>query len=109
MARVQLDGAALTDWDAFHTASKTAFGFPDFYGRNMDAWVDRLSYLRDDDAMSSFRLQPHELLQIELQHAGLLRQQAPQILAELEFCVAAINERYADYGEKPALELVLRE
>jgi hypothetical protein len=37
-----------------------------------------------------------------------LRQQAPQILAELDFCVTAINERYADYGEKPALQLVLR-
>jgi len=108
MARVQLDGAALTDWDAFHTVSKKAFGFPDFYGRNMDAWVDCLSYLRDDDAMSSFRLQPNEVLEIEVLHADLLRQRAPEILGELEFCVAAINERYADYGEKPALELALR-
>lgn len=107
MAKVQLDGAALTDWDAFHAVSKAAFGFPDFYGNNMNAWVDCLSYLRDDDAMSSFRLQPDEMLSIELLHADCLRQQAPQILEELEFCIAALNERYADYGEKPALELVL--
>jgi hypothetical protein len=108
MARVELDGAALTDWDAFHAASKAAFGFPDFYGNNMDAWIDCLSYLRDDDAMSCFRLQPDEVLKIEVLHTEQLRQQAPQILAELDFCVTAINERYADYGEKPALQLVLR-
>ncbi len=108
MARVQLDGAMLSDWDAFHAVSKKAFGFPDFYGCNMDAWIDCLSYLRDDDAMSSVRLQPQEVLTIELLHSDLLRKQAPQILDELEFCVAAINERYADYGEKPALELALR-
>ena len=65
MAHTQLDGAALTDWTAFHALSKAAFGFPDFYGNNLDAWIDCLSYLRDDDAMSSFRLQPDEVLTID--------------------------------------------
>jgi len=108
MARVQFDGATLTDWPAFHAASKTAFGFPDFYGANLDAWVDCLSYLRDDDAMAAVRLRPDEVLDIEVLHAATLRRQAPDILATLESCVAMINERYADYGEKPALRLLLR-
>ncbi|MGB7481571.1 MAG: barstar family protein [Burkholderiaceae bacterium] len=108
MARVQLDGAALTDWPAFHAASKAAFGFPDFYGANLDAWVDCLSYLRDDDAMASIRLRPGEVLEIEVLHADVLRRQAPDILETLESCVAMINERYADYGEAPALRLLLR-
>jgi RNAse (barnase) inhibitor barstar len=108
MATARLNGEIINNWDSFHTESQQAFGFPDFYGRNMDAWIDCLSYLRDDDAMSTFRLQPDEILQIEVQHADLLRQKAPEILAEMEFCIAAINERYEDYGEKPALSLVLR-
>lgn len=108
MALVQLNGAAITDWDRFHAESAVAFGFPDFYGHNMDAWIDCLSYLRDDDAMSSFHLQPDEVLRIELLQSAVLRQHTPEILQELEFCIAAINERYADYGEKPALQLVLR-
>jgi hypothetical protein len=33
--------------------------------------------------------------------------QAPDILEEMTFCIAGINERYEDYGEKPALALVL--
>ncbi len=55
---VALDGAAMTDWAAFHAQSRQAFGFPDFYGNSLDAWVDCLSYLRDDDGMSAIRLAP---------------------------------------------------
>lgn len=109
MARAQLNGASIFDWPSFHAASKAAFGFPDFYGDNISAWIDCLSYLRDDDAMSCFRLAPNEVLTIQLQHAAQLRRHAPEILAELEFCIAAVNERYADYGERPALQLLLSE
>ena len=108
MAKVQLDGSTITDWTGFHTACKQAFGFPDFYGNNMDAWVDCLSYLRDDDGMTRFKLDADEILEIELLHADSLRQRAPDIFDELTFCIDGINERYADYGEKPALKIVLR-
>ena len=108
MAIVRLNGASITDWPALHSACRNAFGFPEFYGCNMDAWIDCLSYLRDDDGMSRFRLKPDETLRIEVSDAGLMRQSAPEILDELEFCVGVINDRYADYGENPALELVLR-
>lgn len=108
MAAIRLNGEAITDWPSFHDASKAAFGFPDFYGHNMNAWIDCLSYLRDEEGMTRFRLQPDETLRIEISNADLLRQKAPEILDELAFCVAAINERYEDYGEKPALELLLR-
>ncbi|SNS39767.1 Barstar (barnase inhibitor) [Noviherbaspirillum humi] len=108
MATVTLDGAAIADWPAFHAQCRDAFGFPDFYGNNMDAWVDCLSYLRDDEGMTRFQLGPDELLQIEIANADALRRQAPDILPTLEDCVEMINERYEDYGEKPALALTLR-
>jgi len=108
MATVRINGAVITDWDSFHTECQNAFGFPGFYGRTMDAWVDCLSYLRDDDTMSVFRLKPDETLKIEVQDADLLRKHASDILEEMAFCIGGINERYEDYGEKPALELILR-
>lgn len=108
MATVQLDGARISDWPSFHNECRQAFGFPDFYGNNMDAWIDCLSYLRDDEGMTQFRLAPNETLQIDISNAELMRRQAPEILDELAFCIGLINERYADYGEKPALELILR-
>jgi hypothetical protein len=107
MATVQLNGEAITDWDSFHKTCAAAFGFPEFYGRTMDAWVDCLSYLRDDENMTRFRLKPNEVLQITISHAESLRKNLPDLLEEVAFCIAGINERYDDYGEKPALELKL--
>ena len=41
IVRVSLD--RVTDWDSFHTRFAEVLGFPDFYGRNMNAWVDCLT------------------------------------------------------------------
>jgi len=106
MALAQLDGDKITDWASFHALSQQVFGFPDTYGHNLNAWVDCLSYLRDEDGMSRFKLFPNEVLKIELLHAEALRARHPEIVDEMAFCIDAINERYSDYGEKPALELV---
>ena len=67
-----------------------------------------MSYLRDADGMSKFHLKPNEMLEIVIKDSTLLRAKAPDLLEEVTFCVAGINERYEDYGEKPALALVLR-
>jgi RNAse (barnase) inhibitor barstar len=45
MPLVRIDGTRLQSWDAFHSAFASAFGFPDFYGRNMDAWIDCMTSL----------------------------------------------------------------
>lgn len=108
MAKVHLNGAAIRDWPSFHRECQIKFGFPDFYGGNMDAWIDCLSGLRDNDGMSAFTLAPNETLQIEIANSAVLQNQAPQILATLPDCVDAVNERYAENGENPALELLLR-
>ena len=108
MATAELNGAAITDFDSFHAACKAALGFPDTYGNTMDAWVDCLSYLRDEDGMSKFRLKPNEVLEIVIKDAAAMKAAAPDILEEVSYCVAGINERYDDYGEKPALKLTLR-
>jgi hypothetical protein len=108
MASAELNGAAIADAASFHAECRRAFGFPESYSNSMDAWVDCLSYLRDDENMTRFRLKPNEVLQIVVKDAAGLRERAPDLLEEVAFCVAGINERYQDYGEKPALELVLR-
>lgn len=105
MATVRLDGQAIRDWPSFHRECRIKFGFPDFYGNNMDAWVDCLSTLREGDGMAAFHLGADETLRIELLHSSALRHRAPHIFAALEECTAAVNERYQENGEKQALEL----
>lgn len=108
MPTVRLDGRQIGSWPAFHDACRSAFGFPDFYGCNMSAWIDCLSGLRDDDGMSAFVLAPEDVLEIEVLHADTLRRQAPDILDALQECTDEVNERYMENGEKPALSLELR-
>ena len=108
MAIAELKGTAIVDMASFHAESKKAFGFPDTYANTMDAWIDCMSYLRDEDGMSKFRLFANEALQIVVLDAAILREKAPDVLEELTYCVAGLNERYEDYGEKPALQLILK-
>ena len=108
MAVAELNGAAIVDEASFHAQSRAAFGFPASYANSIDAWVDCLSYLRDEDGMSSVRLKKDEVLHIVVTHSEALRERAPDVLEEMAFCIIGINERYEDYGEKAALELELR-
>ena len=108
MATAELDGTAIHDWDSFHAESRRAFGFPDSYSNSMDGWVDCLGYLRDDDGMSRFRLGDDEMLDVVIKGADAMRAAVPDIFEEMAYCIGGINERYEDYGDKPALRLVLR-
>ena len=108
MAVVQLNGAAIVDEASFHQESRRAFGFPASYADSIDAWVDCMSYLRDDENMTSFQLKPNEVLEIVILEADKMKAAVPDLLEELSFCVGGINERYEDYGEQPALKLTLR-
>ena len=108
MASAELNGASIIDWESFHGQCRQAFGFPEYYANTIDAWVDCLSYLRDEDGMTKFRLKPNEVLEIVVKDSEGLRARLPDLLEEVTFCIAGINERYEDYGEKPALALVLK-
>lgn len=56
MATVRLNTNQITDWASFHLVCKEAFGFPEFYGANMNAWIDCMSYLTEEDGMTRFKL-----------------------------------------------------
>ncbi len=43
MAYASILMSNISSWKEFHEASHVAFGFPDFYGRNNNAWIDCLS------------------------------------------------------------------
>ena len=108
MAQVQLDGRTITGWDAFHDQCTTAFGFPGFYGRNMNAWIDCLTDVRSGDGMSRFELGPEELLIIEVLDAEAFNRQVPEVFDALVECTASVNRRQIEAGERPALYLLVR-
>jgi len=107
MASVVLDTEAIKDFETFHTECARTFGFPSFYGRNMGAWVDCLSYLPQGDGMSSFTLGPEEQLVIHVPGYESFSKRAGEVSAAMLECVAFVNRRYVGAGDKPRLALVL--
>ena len=105
--RAQLDGSVITGWDSFHDQSASVFGFPAFYGRNMNAWIDCLTYVREGDGMSRFRLGPEAPLVIDVLNSKAFKRNAPEVFEAFLDCVAFVNGRQAGAGELPALHVVL--
>ena len=108
MADVTLDTKRIRDWETFHDVCAQAFGFPEFYGRNMNAWIDCLTYLDEGDGMSRFMLSPGEYLYIHLPNFEVLQALVPEVAQALLDCTAFVNRRYAEGGGSPRLSLVLR-
>jgi hypothetical protein len=106
MATVRLDTSSISDWNSFHTTCRETFGFPDFYGRNMDAWIDCLAYLDEGDGMSRFHLGLGETLNIEITDTEPFKSRVPEIFDALVECTAFVNQRYLAAGKSPLLSLV---
>ncbi|WP_046658409.1 barstar family protein [Lysobacter capsici] len=91
---VTVDADDITDADSFHAVFASAFGFPDFYGRNMNAWIDCLTSLDDPDAgMSAVHVRRDESLILAVEHAQGFKQRCPRLFAAMVECAAFVNWR----------------
>lgn len=106
MATVRLDTSLISDWESFHLTCREVFGFPDFYGMNMNAWIDCLTYLDEGDGMSQFHLAPGETLNIEVSDTESFKSRLPEIFDALVVCSTNVNQRYLEAGKSPLLLLV---
>lgn len=106
MHLIEIDGAAVTDAVSFHNSFATAFGFPTFYGRNLDAWIDCMSCLDEPESgMSLITVAPSEILVIQVRNADIMKKLCPELwLAFLE-CVAFANWRRVEQGAPPLLSV----
>ena len=53
MPIVDIAVSQITDWQSSHDVFATTLGFPDFYGRNMNAWIDCLTYRHENDGTAN--------------------------------------------------------
>ncbi len=103
---VEIDGSRIIDWNSFHDVFAEAFGFPEFYGRNMDAWVDCLTYLDEpEDKMTKVHVGSGHVIVIQIQHAMEFKQRCPEQYAALIECAAFVNWRRIEMGEEPVTAL----
>jgi RNAse (barnase) inhibitor barstar len=106
MAVVRLNTEQITDWASFHQVCKEAFGFPDFYGANMNAWIDCLSYLTEDGGMTKFILSDDEKLYIELTNTEDFNSRVPEIFDALVEYSSFVNNRYLEENQTAKIALI---
>jgi hypothetical protein len=103
---VTLDTRQMTDWESFHSVFADAFGFPDFYGRNMDAWIDCMTYLDDPGArMTSVHSPPGGVLVLQLDYVDDFAARCPEQYNAVIECAAFVNWRRIELGEEAVLAL----
>jgi Barstar (barnase inhibitor) len=105
---VQIPVDEIVDWGTFHEVFARVLGFPDYYGRNLDAWIDCMTYVDDEAAaMISSDLVVGEG-DIMTLHLGLLAdfpERCREQYEALNDCVAFVNWRRLEAGERPILAL----
>jgi RNAse (barnase) inhibitor barstar len=103
---VRIDGRRITDADAFHSVFAEAFGFPDFYGRNMDAWIDCMTSVDEPSAgLSLVNVAVGEFLVLQVDHADLMKATARKQFDDLVECSAFVNRRRLERGQSAVLAL----
>jgi hypothetical protein len=103
---VEIDTARITDWESFHDVFAETFGFPDFYGRNMNAWIDCMTSLDEpSDGMTAVHAPPGGVLVLALSDATDFAARCPDIYDAIVDGSAFVNHRRLEVGEPPVLAL----
>ena len=104
----QVDCTEVLDFDSMHDAFHRVFVFPEFYGRNMNAWIDCMTDLDEPDAgMTGIHVAEGKVLTLELVNAARLRENAPDVYSAVVECVAFVNWRRVDDGGTPIIALAM--
>lgn len=95
----------IRDWDSIHSVFEKAMGFPEFYGRNMNAWIDCLTYF--DDQMTRFTVADGNSLTLRIDNAADFQRRCPGQFQALIEDAAFVNFRRMEMGLSPVLALML--
>lgn len=105
---VRIPVEKITDWASFHEVFRETLGFPGFYGRNMDAWIDCMTSVDSpDDKMSAVTVSPGQLLLLEIADPFEFRTRCPEQYDALIECSAFVNFRRTEVGQAPVIARLL--
>jgi hypothetical protein len=100
MPLVKLDASQITDWESFDDVFAELFGFPDFYGRNLNAWIDCMTYLDDPGAgMTTVHGTASDPVVLKIDNIDSLPRDIYSAIVE---CSASVNWRRIEMGQ-PAI------
>lgn len=108
MPVVRIPTSEIDDWESFHDVFQRVLGFPDFYGRNMDAWIDCLTSAdAPNDGMVAMDVvaADGDVLTLQLEDVVDFAARCPEQYDAVVECAAFVNWRRTEVGERPILAL----
>lgn len=103
---VRLDCDRITGRESFHSVFAEVFGFPEFYGRNMNAWIDCMSYLDEPESgMTTVHAPAGGVVTLHLDEADWFAARCPEQYTEMVECAAFVNWRRSSQGQSAVLAL----
>lgn len=103
---VEIDCHLITDWESFHDVFMKNMGFPDFYGSNLNAWIDCMSSLADpEEGMTKVHCSKGSVVTLNLRNISNLKKHTPEIYDALIECTAFVNYRLIEVGGSAVLAL----
>ncbi|PRD50869.1 barstar family protein [Phyllobacterium myrsinacearum] len=101
---IRIDCSNIFDAQSFHRVFAAAFGFPSFYGANMDAWIDCMTSLdAPDDGMTSVTVGKGGIVVLQLDAAAQMRTRCRRVYDDLLDCAGFVNWRRMQSGDPPIL------
>jgi hypothetical protein len=104
---VRIPTTEISDWDSFHTVFQRVLGFPDFYGRNMNAWVDCLTSADAPDGgmVGLDVVATEDVLTLHLDDVDDFAIRCSEQYEAVVECSSFVNWRRIEVGERPILAL----
>ncbi|WP_420379383.1 barstar family protein [Gilvibacter sp.] len=91
MQTFRIKGKRIRNWKTFHSEFKREMNFPEYYGENMNAWIDCVDELTDEPTI------------LQIDNGNYLKENEPELFNAILECGAFVNYRKIKVGEKPNL------
>ena len=103
---VKIDFSKIKTLDDFYTELSNLFGFPDFFGRNINALIDCFFSLRyPQDEMTKIHISASEYLLLELHHFSSASEEIREILI---IAIENVSLKCKEKDQNPSIMLLLK-
>ncbi len=105
--QINIDFSKINDWTSFHAQFHEKMGFPNFYGNNMNAWIDCMSSIDEpDDGMCKVTISKNRSLNIHVTGLDTALNNGLDVLQGFLAGVVEVNQRFLQAKSYTRLKLV---
>ena len=104
---ISIDFNQVNSWETFHSIFNKTMGFPEYYGNNMNAWIDCMSYVDEPETgMTEINIKEGESLEIKVIGTESAFKNCPEIFTAFIECTAFVNQRFIDENSGTRLKII---